>query len=240
MTPRAPIAAAALVLALAGPAADAPAAAPGGVRTAELTVRLEGVQRTTWEHHHLSEGGCDVPTDGSGSETYRFRSARLRVRAYRTASGVVLSTPAGEPLLRLTGTVRREGTVTVGRGEICSFGDGSGEPPPPLPPDCGIRTIRSTAAIGFAARPDDLVVIAPGLDLPSDPFANCPTGTSEQFPRLLAFDDAARRIGRRLPARDLFGYGQNLVVARGSRTQTGGERTSSSSIRWTATFTRTR
>ena len=225
--------AAGLTLALA--AAAAPAS--GAVRTAELTVELQGVQKTTWEHHHLAEGGCDVPIDGSGSETYRFHSAKLRIRAYRTPSGVVLSALTGEPLLRLTGTVQRHGTVTVGRGEVCSSGDGTGEPAP-RPPDCGTRTVRSTAAIGFATRPDDLVVVAPGLDLPADPFVNCATGTSTQFPNMLAFDDAARHIGRRLPARDLFRFGQNLVVARGSRTQQGREATSSTSIRWTATFTR--
>jgi hypothetical protein len=227
----------ALALAVAGTAV-APAGAATGVRTAELTVQLEGVQKTTWEKHHFSEGGCDVPIDGSGSETYRFRSAKLRVRAYWTSAGVVLSGPAGEPLLRLKGSVQRQGTIVVGPGEVCSYGDGTGEAAAPLPSDCGMRKLRSTAAIGFAGKPDDLVIIAPGLNAPKDPFANCPTGASEQFPGLLAFDDASRRIGRRLPARDLFRYGQNLVVAQGTRTSKGGDTTASTSIRWTATFTR--
>jgi hypothetical protein len=225
----------ALALAL---AVAAPAGAASGVRTTELTVQLEGVQKTTWEKHHFSEGGCDVPIDGSGSETYRFRSAKLRVRAYQTASGVALSGPRGEPLLRLTGSVQRQGTIAVGRGEVCSYGDGTGDAPAPAPPDCGTRKLKSTAAIGFAGTPNDLVVIAPGLNAPKDPFVNCPVGTADQFPDMLAFDDASRHIGRRLPARDLFGYGQNIVVARGTRTQKGGETTSSTSIRWTATFTR--
>jgi hypothetical protein len=225
----------ALALAL---VAAAPAGAATGVRSAELTVQLQGVQKTTWEKHHLPEGGCDVPIDGSGSETYRFRSAKLRVRAYSTSAGVVLSGLEGEPLVRLSGSVQRQGTVVVGPGEVCSYGDGTGEAPTPVPPDCGTRKIRSTAAIGFAGRPNDLVVIAPGLGLPKDPFLNCPIGSSSQFPDMLAFDDASRHIGRRLPARDLFGYGQNIVVARGTRTQKGGETTSSTSIRWTATFTR--
>ena len=230
---RAVLTAAALALAVA-----APAGAATGVRTAELTVQLEGVQKTTWEKHHLAEGGCDVPIDGSGSETYRFRSAKLRVRAYWTSAGVVLSGLEGEPLLRLSGSVQRQGTIVVGPGEICSYGDGSGEAPAPVPSDCGTRKLGSSAAIGFAGRPDDLVIIAPGLDLPRDPFVNCPTGASEQFPNLLAFDDASRHIGRRLPARDLFRYGQNVVVARGTRTSKGADTTSSTSIRWTATFTR--
>ena len=230
---RAVLAATALALAVA-----APAGAATGVRTAELTVQLEGVQKTTWEKHHRSEGGCDVPIDGSGAETYRFRSAKLRVRAYTTSGGVVLSALNGEPVLRLTGNVQRQGTVVVGRGEVCSYGDGSAEAPSPMPSDCGTRKLSSSAAIGFAGRPDDLVIIAPGLDLPRDPFVNCPTGASEQFPNLLAFDDASRHIGRRLPAHDLFRYGQNLVVGRGTRTTNGGDTTASTSIRWTATFTR--
>jgi hypothetical protein len=216
----------------------APASAATGVRTAELTVQLDGVQKTTWEKHHLSEGGCDVPIDGSGSETYRFRSAKLRIRAYWTSAGVVLSGPKGEPVLRLNGSLERQGTIAVGRGEVCSYGDGTGEAPAPVPSDCGTRKLKSTAAIGFAGKPDDLVIIAPGLNAPKDPFANCPIGASEQFPNLLAFDDASRHIGRRLPARDLFRYGQNVVVARGTRATRGGDTTASTSIRWTATFTR--
>ena len=51
---RAVLPAAALALAVAGPASAAT-----GVRTAELTVQLEGVQKTTWEKHHFAEGGCD-------------------------------------------------------------------------------------------------------------------------------------------------------------------------------------
>lgn len=217
-------------------ASTAAAAAP--VQMAQFTVRVEGVQRTSWEHHHISEGGCDVPIDGSGSETFRFRSGTLRATVYRTASGLQLSGPRGEPVLKLKGTVERQGRVNVGPGEICSYGDGTDEPPAPLPSDCGTRPVRSTAAIGFGVRPGDLVVLVPGIDLPRDPYANCPTGAAEQYPQLLAFDDAAKQIGRRLPARDLFAYGQHVVVGRGTRTQRGGERFSTTSIRWTATFTR--
>ncbi len=216
------------------------AAAPAPVQMAQFTVQVEGVQRTSWEHHHISEGGCDVPIDGSGSETIRFRSGTLRVTAYRTASGLQLSGPRGEPALKLKGTVSRQGRVDVGPGEVCSYGDGTGEAPAPLPSDCGTRAVRSTAAIGFGVRPGDLVVLVPGVGLPRDPFANCPTGASEQYPQLLARDDAAKQIGRRLPARDLFAYGQHVVVGRGSRTQRGGERFSTTAIRWTATFTRVR
>lgn len=234
--PAACVALAVAVLLAGGGSATATPALP---RMADFTVHVEGVQRTAWEHHHLSEGGCDVSIDGSGSETVRFRSGKLRVRAYATPAGVQLSGLRGEPLLRLSGTVTRQGAELVGPGEVCSFGDGTGEPAP-VPADCGRRPVRSTAAIGFAVRPSDLVMLVPGVDLPSDPFANCPTGASEQYPQLLAYDDAGRRIGRRLPVRDLFDYGQHVVIARGERTQRGGERFATTSIRWTATFTRLR
>jgi hypothetical protein len=226
----------ALALVVAAPAGVASAASTG-VRAAELTVQLEGVQKTTWEKHHFSEGGCDVAIDGSGSETYRFRSPKLRVHAYRTPAGVALVGAKGEPLLRLAGTVRRQGTIAVGAGEICSYGDGTGEATQPAPPDCGTRQVSGTAALGFGGRADGLVIIAPGLDEPKDPFVNCPTGTRDQFPNLLTRSDAGQ-IGRRLPGRDLFRYGQNIVVARGTRSYRDSETSVSTSIRWTATFTR--
>jgi hypothetical protein len=235
---RAIVPALALALAVAAPAGTASAASTG-VRAAQFTVALEGVQTTSWEKHHFSEGGCDVPIDGAGSETYRFRSAKLRVNAYRTRAGVALVTAKGEPLLRLAGTVQRRGNIAVGRGEVCSYGDGSGETTQPPPPDCGRRKVSATAAIGFSGPHDDTVIVAPGLDEPKDPFANCPTGTRDQFPNLLAFGDAGH-IGRRLPARELFRYGRNIVVARGTRTYSDSETSISTSMRWTATFTRVR
>lgn len=224
------IALAALGLATtAAPAAEA--------RPASFDVELSGVQKTTWEKHHISEGGCDVPMDGRGSETYRFRSQRLRVRAIRIPGGVLLTAGRGPARLRLSGTVTRSGEVLVGPGEICSEGDGTGTPAPTAP-DCGTRRVKGAVEIGFSVRPADLLVIGDGLLDGRDVFRNCPTGASDQFPALMGLDGRGRRIGQRLPARDLFAHGKNVVIARGSKSVIGGETTSTTSIRWTASFTR--
>ncbi len=233
---RAILPALALALVVAAPAGVASAASTG-VRAAELTVQLEGVQRTTWEKHHFSEGGCDVAIDGSGSEAYRFRSPKLRVHAYKTPAGVALVGAKGEPCAQSDIWPGDVVTCTPGSAVRVDLGDGAGEATQPAPPDCGTRQVAGTAAIGFGGRADDLVIIAPGLDEPKDPFVNCPTGTRDQFPNLLTRSDAGQ-IGRRLPARDLFRYGQNIVVARGTRSYRDSETSVSTSIRWTATFTR--
>jgi hypothetical protein len=219
-------------LSLAAVAAPAAQAAPP-----RFDVELSGVQTTTWEKHHISEGGCDVPMDGSGAETYRFRSQRLRVQAIRSPGGVLIVAGRGPALLRLSGTVTRSGHILVGPGEICSEGDGTGTPPPP-PPDCGTKRVKGAVEIGFSTRPSDLLVISDGLLHGSDVFRNCPTGASDQFPALLGADDHGRRIGRRLPARDLFTHGQNIVLARGTKSVTNGELTSTTTIRWSASFKR--
>jgi hypothetical protein len=69
---------------------------------------------------------------------------------------------------------------------------------------------------------------------------NCPTGSSDQFPQLMAWDGQDRRIGQSLPADDLFRYGKSIVVARGSKTQRVPEASAYSDITWTASFTRVR
>jgi hypothetical protein len=57
---------------------------------------------------------------------------------------------------------------------------------------------------------------------------------------LLTHDDKFRRIGRRLPVADLFRYGKHVLIARGTKTERGSERTATTSIRWTATLSRVR
>jgi hypothetical protein len=212
-------------------------AAPDADAAARFDVELSGVQTTTWEKHHISEGGCDVPMDGRGAETYRFHSKRLRVRAIATPSGMVLASARGSALLRLSGTVTRSGEILVGPGEECSSGDGTGTPESRTP-DCGTRKVKGAIEIGFSIRPADLLVISDGSLHGSDVFKECPTGASDQFPLLMAYDGRGRRIGRRLPTRDLLSHGQNVVIARGTKRVRGGELTSTTTIRWTASFKR--
>ncbi len=207
--------------------------AAGAMAAATLfTAQLEGVQTTTWEHHHFNEGGCDVSIDGRGSETYRFRSAPLRVRAIKIPGGVLLSAGGREALLKLSGTVRRQGEVVLGPGEVCSEGDGTGTPGS-APSDCGTRKVKATATLGYGVRPADMLLVTPGLDTPKDPFSNCPTGTSRQYPGLLA-------TGRRLPVRELMRYGKHVLIGRATKVERGSERSATTSIRWTATLTRVR
>ncbi len=227
-----------LRIALAALGLAAFAAAPAAeARPATFDVELEGVQTTTWEKHHINEGGCDVSIDGRGAETYRFRSKPLRVQAIRSPGGVLIIAGRGPARLRLSGTVKRSGDIIVGPGEVCSEGDGTGSPPP-TPSDCGTRKVKGIVEIGFSTRPADLLVISDGLLDGSDVFRNCPAGASNQFPALMGLDDRGRRIGQRLPARDLFTQGQNVVNARGTTSVRGGELTSTTSIRWSASFKR--
>jgi hypothetical protein len=218
-------------------AAAVPAASAAAPRPARFDVELSGVQQTTWEKHHVSSGGCDVPIDGEGAETYRFHSRRLRVRALSTPTGLVLIGEKGPALLRLSGTVARSGRMTVGAGEVCSSGDGTTAPPPKAP-DCGTRRVRGAVEVGFSTRPADLLVISDGQLDGRDAFATCPTGASDQFPTLMAYDDHRRRVGQRLPAHDLLSHGQNIVIARATKRVRDGELTSTTTIRWSASFRR--
>lgn len=235
MTRRTTPTAIAVLLALAIPASGG-AAVP---RTADVAVHLEGVQRTTWEAHHAAIGDCDVSYDGSGSETYRFRSRTIVLRAIELPRGGVLFTRGGRPaVLPLTGSVTRTGSFLRGTGKVCSAGDGTGTQDP-APPDCGSRSVRNAVEVNFGVRVRDRLEISDGDPQP-DPFANCPTGVSEQYPTIMAWGDADRRIGRRLPSGDLFAYGRNILIARGTRTRTSSELTSLTTVRWTATLTRVR
>ena len=235
MAPATRVAAAILV----GGALTSASAAQVGVRIAEFDVRLKGVQTTSWEKHHIAEGECDVPIDGSGSETYRFRTSKpLRVRAIRTGAGVFLTARDRTAKLRLTGALRRVGRMEVGEGAPCAEGDGTGYPTP-NPPDCGTKKARTTVEIGFlSSRRPDWLVLSEGDGY--DPFDNCPTGSPDQFPQLMAWDGQDRRIGQSLPAEDLFRYGKSIVIARGSKTQRVPEASAQTDITWTASFTRVR
>lgn len=160
------------------------------------------------------------------------------MRAYTLPRGGVIFVRGGRPVkLPLSGTLTRAGTILKGTSEqFCAAGDGTGSPAP-VPPDCGTRRVRNAVEIAFGVRLPDVLQISDG-DAVSDPYDNCPTGVGEQFPTIMAFDGRDRRIGRRLPASDLFGYGRNIVIARGTKRTSGGDTTAETTVRWTATLTR--
>jgi hypothetical protein len=218
-----------------------PAAAAPRPRLATFEVVVEGVQTTTWTKHHEREFPCDVGIDGEGRETYRFTARRpSRVTAMWVPGArdpISLFSGHGAAAVYLRGTVTRQGRLDVTPGEACASGDGTGTAAPE-PADCGtIRGLADIAEVRFDTTRRSLLVLDDALTPAGrDPFSNCPGGGG--WPDLLQADDAGRRIGRVLPAADLLAHGQNVVLARGSRTDRSAEGTATTTIRWTASFKR--
>ena len=73
-----------------------------------------------------------------------------------------------------------------------------------------------------------------------DPFRNCPSG-GHSFPTLVRTDEGAH-MRTELPREELFdrSLGKIILVARGKESETAGEHTFLTTIRWVVTFTRTR
>jgi hypothetical protein len=225
-------AAAAALLTAAGPA--------GAAEIAEFKVTMKGVQKNTWEYKHTPQSACDVGLEGNGKETWSFWSSKpARIRAIRTRSGVFLVGRGGPARLFLQGRVRRDGTMSVTPGSVCSEGDGTGGPASE-PPDCGTQDLASFVEPVFRKR--SFLVIDDHVDRENgaghnDPFRNCPArGTS--WPDMLSIDDRHREIGQTLPAEDLFGHGKSIVIARGRYVSRASYGTSTTTIRWEVSFTR--
>jgi len=225
----------ALSLVLAGPAAAD--AASARFQTGKFRVELEGVQRTTWETHHVKQFDCDVNIDGHGTETVRFRSrpAVLTVGSFG-ASTPVLMIGRKPAILDLRSRITRKGVLDTSGGTVCSDGDGTGGAPPP--PDCGTRHSTLFAELTYDSRRPGVIGLEQAHAMPLGPFHNCPSGGTS-WPRL--FDhhvDTSRMIGQRLPARELFRHGKNIVIARGREQQSTAEGRSTTTIRWTLSLTR--
>jgi hypothetical protein len=214
-----------------------PAAASARFQTGRFRVELEGVQRTTWETHHVKQFACDVNIDGHGTETVRFRSrpAVLTVGSFGDSTPVLLigRKPA---ILDLRSRITRNGVLDSSGGEVCSYGDGTGGAPPP--PDCGTKRSTLFAELTYDSQRPGVIGLDQALVTPLGPFRNCPSGGTS-WPAL--FDhhvDTSRMIGQRLPARELFHHGKHIVIARGREQQnTAGDR-STTTIRWTLSLTR--
>jgi len=188
-------------------------------------------------HHHIAEGERDVPIDGFGGETYRFRSKPLRIFAIDDGkSPVDFFTKQGNAVLQLEGTVKRAGELHVGPGKACAEGNGTGTSDKSEVPDCGTKKVRTEVQFAYLSRPKELLVLSDGEG--KDPFRNCPRGVAEQAPQLLTYDDKDRHIGVELGVDDLFKYGKHIAIARGTSTTRVPETNAKSSIKWTLTFTR--
>ncbi|HEY1274791.1 MAG TPA: hypothetical protein VGF25_07765 [Thermoleophilaceae bacterium] len=232
-------AALAAVMATAGPAAAAP-------RMYDYELEIRGAQTNKWSKAHANQGGCDVAFDGSGRETVKFSSKPLRVKLLRGAGGgggpfmILPPDPAKRSYLPLRATVKRSGSITSTPGEICSWGDGTGQTTPPDPPDCGTKRARGIAVdLRFLTTPKNMLYMTQG-ETPADPFKNCPNG-SDAFPHLLHYNTQFRPIGHRFDRRDLgllFAQGKFELIARGTRTIDTDESSETTSIWWAASFKR--
>jgi hypothetical protein len=236
--------AAALTLCFAAlaPVAAADAATDYEIKKAAFKVTVEGVQRTTWATNHVGSGtGCDGSAHGSGKETVRFTSSATKVNAM-TMTGLstpVLTKPRAytDPVAKLRGTIARQGTMTAeGVGE-CGGGVDSG----PISPDCGTKSFKGVKfplSYRLSAKPKDQLDFRPGFI--DDPFKNCPSG-GYAFPTLVN-TNAGEYMRTELPREELFdkSLGKIIVIARGKESQTSGEDTYVTTIRWVVTFERIR
>ena len=215
-------------------AAAARTAAVERVRSASFRVELEGVQRTTWTVDRNDTDGCDLWTRGGGSETVRFRSKPTTVTATWIGQTRVFTRGRETASLDLAATIARQGSVQSG-GETCSDGDGGGEVPTP---DCGTRRSRRTVELTYPRRGRDLIALRTDHNVPLGPFETCPSG-GVSWPSLLdAHPVTTKLVGADLPVADLFRYGKNVVIAKDRAVQdVAGER-STTTIRWTLSFTR--
>ncbi len=216
------------------------AAPPKGLEKATFRVTAEGVQKTTWKTDHPGSAGCDGAVTGNGTERVRFTSRPVIVRAttLEGLSAPVLTAPGRfvEPKLGLGGTVSRRGVLNAAPGGECG-GAGGGS----IPRDCGAR---SFSGVGFPlsyrllAKPRDQLDFRPAFV--DDPFKNCPSGGSS-FPTLVRTSEG-REMRTELPRRELFDHslGKIIVIARGRESETAGEHTYLTTIRWVVTFERLR
>lgn len=234
MTARMLFAATAAGLCLAAPAQAA------GVKQATFRVSVKGVQTNTWKTDHVGTGsGCDGDVHGQGSETVRFASNTVKVRAIVTEGlSAPMLTAAGkyvDPTLRLRGKVTRKGDLVAAEGPCGGTGGGS------IARDCGTRSFRGLGlTVGYQLggdAKDDLDLRPEMID---DPFRNCPSG-GEAFPVLVHSNEGAR-MKAELPRGELFDkrLGKIIVIARGKESVTSGEHTYVSRTRWEVTFRRLR
>ena len=169
------VAALTLCLAATSPAADASAAPSHGVAKAVFKVTVDGVQRTSWKTDHPGTTGCDGARKGTGTETVRFTSRPVLVRA-TTMKGLSAPVLNGrsyiEPEAILRGRVSRQGTMEVAAGGECGGGDGTS-----IPRDCGTRSFRGVGvrlSYRLNAKPKDQLDLRPGFV--DDPYQELPLG----------------------------------------------------------------
>jgi hypothetical protein len=208
-----------------------------------MTVDITGVQSTRWTLNDPSENRCDPAVTGSGSERVLIRVPATRLEIKRYGANYVL---VGDPFhvggndLRGRATVTRSGH-TSSTAVDPSCGDNGGADPNMPAPDCGTKRTPYDVQIGYVNEPTHgFTLTQPDLPPLGDLFKNCPwTGGTTQFPQLLDKRGSVPIVAR-IPVADLFnrGYGQQIVIGRGSQRSDGGGMQSRTQIRWSIRLTR--
>jgi hypothetical protein len=200
------VAAAAALVALAAPAA---ADAKFRVENTKFDVSVKGYQLSTWSHSHTATGGCDVNSAGGGREVMRFRSKPTRMSGlYLPGTGTVptfhrLGAPLGKDGIPLRTRITRSGDLKSWGGQVCSYGDGTGGPGE-KPKDCGTRYSNALSApLDYDLKGKQTLGLNQDFGTPPDPFSNCPAGPL-MFPKVVTYGARVKRLGRRLPYRELF------------------------------------
>jgi hypothetical protein len=228
------VAALALTLPAAGTAAKAP-----NLTFGTYEVKIEGTQKTTWTLDHVLEGHCDSNSNGSGSETVRFKSKPTRLKAYFGLSDPVTffsgskKNPGGLPTIALNSRITRDGTINHWGGEPCSYGDGTGVAPTP---DCGTKRGTMGVELGFD-YPKKTRLVLDQTEIGEDPYTHCPSG-GPQFPYLIEANTDRSHIGQILEPDEMMKAGQYIVLAQGSDQQTEGDSKYTTTIEWNVSFKR--
>jgi hypothetical protein len=237
------ILAALVVLAAAAVPATASAAT---MKQARFRVTVSGVQKTTWTYASESaDPDCPTKSNGSGSETVRFRTPKsrvLRITQFGKLPAIFQFEGQRSPLPTTTvaGSVSRNGTYdTQITGECRAVAQGDNESPEAPPaPDCGTKRFGALGIdLHFVGRSwfwierDDLHPL-------TEPFQNCPIMGTE-FPELLS-TSKGKQLQVRLPQRDLFNrrFGKHIVIGRGRESSNAGGARVVTTIRWDVTLRR--
>jgi hypothetical protein len=232
-------AALAAVMVTAGPAAAAPLP-----KIYDYEIEIRGAQTNKWSHDHANQGGCDVDIHGSGRETVKFSSRPLHVKIMRGGGTtepftILPPDPTRGPDLPLRATVKRSGSISTTGGEVCSYGDGTGDVRAQGPVDCGTKKASGLrVSLRFLKTPKNMLYMTEGYTDPADPFQNCPGG-SGAFPDLLHNDTHFNPIGHRFNRHDLgllFAQGKFELIAHGTKHYDDPESSSTTSIWWAVSF----
>lgn len=218
--------------------AAAPAHAAFGYKAATFKLEVEGVQTNSWSTNHVKQGRCDADMRGQGTEVVRFRSrpAVAHIAVFGGTTPLIRTGKRFGVPFDLDATITRTGVMTVGEGEPCSAGDGTGGEAPRAP-DCGTKRSTFYADLTYSTRRKDFIRLEQSIVAPLGPFRRCPAA-GRSWPTIL---DSAnyREVGQRLPIADLLGRDRkHIVIATARESRASGDTQYTTTIRYTIALTR--